>query len=104
MQQQLDVYLEGVKREPPALYLADPIAANGTAVVPLVMERLRQQQPEYLTSDLIYLLSRGPTCYYVHIDDSSLSTLKNLVGSMQGGYRKPAEESLRKIESCRTPN
>ncbi len=46
------------KIEPPALYLAAPIAEKGAAVIPFLTEQLKADKDELAVRDILYLLER----------------------------------------------
>ena len=102
LEEQLNLYLQGMRREPPDSGLADVVAGNGREIIPLALQRLDREYTDLDRSSLLYLLSQAGTCYEVRKDATSLTAIKNAVASMKTPAGKDeAEESLKKIESCR---
>jgi hypothetical protein len=100
--EQLDLYLQGMRREPPDYGLADAVAGNGHEIIAPALQRLEREHSDLDRVSLIYLLSRAGTCYEVRKDATSLTAVRNAVASMKTpAGREEGEESLKDIESCR---
>ena len=102
LDEQLDLYLQGMRSEPPDMGLADVVAANGREIIPQVLQRLEREHSDFDRVSLIYLLSRAGTCYEVRKDEAWLTAVRNAVASMETlAGKDEGEESLKNIESCR---
>jgi hypothetical protein len=102
LDEQLDLYLQVMRSEPPDYGLADAVAGNGREIIALALQRLEREHSDLDRVSLIYLLSRAGTCYEVRKDTASLTAVRNAVASMKTpAGKEEGEESLKDIESCR---
>ena len=98
LSQQLDLYLEGMRFEPPHLELREKVASNGTKIVPLVVQRLeeaRSRNREALFELLVVISSN-----YCDLgrDQQLLAKLEQLAASTPDEReRKRDEESVEEI-------
>ena len=105
LEDQVAIYIEGVTRwHPPKLGLADPLASNGEPVIPLLLERLKRTNEEYLQAWLLYVLGKM-SCKYNDLSgkEDVLETASSVVAKMgQSHWRRSAEISVAEIrkENC----
>ena len=98
LSQQLDLYLEGMRFEPPHMELTEKVASNGTKIVPIVVQRLEgsgSRNREALFELLIVISSN-----YCDLgsDQQLMAKLEQLAASTPDEReRKRDEESVEKI-------
>lgn len=81
--QQLDTYLNGDGPGSPDYILGNAVAANGAAIVPLVVERLQQTKSDLVRLDLLSLLVHvSPRYDDLSKDSALLATLRAAADSM----------------------
>lgn len=73
------------KIEPPALYLAAPIAEKGAAVIPFLTEQLKSEKDDLAVRDVLYLLERMQwmKTYDVRKDTSLMQLLDTRVSAIK---------------------
>jgi hypothetical protein len=74
------------KREPPAMFLADPIAERGTAAVPFLLDQLNAHPDDITLRDILLIFETMATSksYDVRSDASLMTTLTSRVSGMKG--------------------
>ena len=98
LSQQLDLYLEGMRFEPPYIEIREKVASNGTKIVPFIVQRLEEagsSNREALFELLVVISSN-----YCDLggDRQLIAKLEQLSASTPGEReRKRAEESVQKI-------
>jgi hypothetical protein len=100
LSEQLELYVVGMNREPAAIDLADPVASNGSEIVPLIMQKLAEAKSDAVKADLIYLLSIVSDNYYdLSRDQTLLSTVAEVANSITGQFwQRQAQQSIKDIK------
>ena len=101
LREQVDLYLSAMLvKHPPQLELADVLAASGSEVLPILIERIRGEEHDLDKVNLIYVVERMQELGYLPIasDAKIMAALRAEIASMKdGGWRTTAEESLERI-------
>jgi hypothetical protein len=98
LSQQLDLYLEGMRFEPPHLELREKVASNGTKIVPLVVQRV--EGATSCNRDALFELLVVISSNYCDLgrDQQLMAKLEQLAASTPDEReRKRDEESVEKI-------
>jgi len=85
-EEQVDLYVSAMLvKHPPDLELADVVAANGTRVLPVLIERLRAEKREVVQVDLLYVVLRMQEMGEANVagDPEAMSTLEGVVSAMK---------------------
>lgn len=108
LQDQLDLFFFGNQvRHPPALYLAQCFALNGTPAVELLRSKLKEDNGDLTVRDIAMLLSTIDAMgkYDVVADSQLMALLKQKIAKMQDdGWRDTAERKMNGIGHDRNEN
>jgi hypothetical protein len=99
LEQQIEIYLYAMQREPPSTQFARFLASNGKKVIPLLLKRLKEEKRDDVKVDLIRVLAD------MHTDHCSLKDEKEVIETISvviSGMRDPlykewSERELKKI-------
>lgn len=95
---QIDLYLCGMRGEPPDLDLADKITDRGEAVIPLLTQRLKTSQNEGEQEDLIYLFEVMSRNGHLRGRTDVVSAISDAVDNMKlARIKEHSQELLKKI-------
>jgi len=108
VQDQLDLFFFGNQvRHPPALYLAQCFALNGTPAVELLRSKLKEDIDDLTVRDIAMLLSTIDAMgkYDVAADSQLMALLKQRIVKMRDdGWRDTAERKMKSIGNERSEN
>jgi hypothetical protein len=100
VEQQVDICVCGMRREPPTIYLADPLAEAGDVSVPLIVSRLASERSEAGQRNLIYLLRALSEHGYLRGRTDVVGDVRARVAKMQdNSIRESAQAMLDTIET-----
>lgn len=100
--EQVDIYLEAMRRHPPDIAYAHDIAeTNGQEAVPALLSRLRKEKSEALQCDLVHVLEIMAASYGASFDGETVAAVTEVVRRMKyKSFRSRAEKSLATIRSA----
>jgi hypothetical protein len=91
------------KIEPPALFLAEPIAERGVAVIPFLVEQLKIDKEDLAVRDILYLLQRMQwmKTFDARKDPSLMKMLDDRVSAIKSKYlQNSSQDTLRRIKNA----
>jgi hypothetical protein len=106
LSKQLDLYLQGrTEKNPPDPYIVEGVAANGLNIVPLTVQRLRQDPSDRDRLAMLYLLEVISAEHFDLSNDAGLlENLQRQASSIKdASEREQAEQTVRKIAVRRYP-
>jgi len=102
-EEQVDLYVSAMLvKHPPDLELADAVAANGTRVLPLLIERLQAEKREVVQVDLLYVLLRMQQMGEADVagDAETMATLEGVVSAMKDpAWKREASDFVNRIRA-----
>ena len=99
LDKQIDIYLCGMKREPPDTGLADVIAERGEKIIPDLVERLKAEKEGYAQDNIIHIFELMSEKGYLHGRRDVIALIREVIAGMKNKLRKEvSQERLEKIE------
>ncbi len=100
-EKQIELYIEAVSKIHPAPRgLAPVIARRGAVLVPIVLQKLQEEEREYVKIDLLEILMHmhWSSYYDFSADKETMNTIKEDVASMKDtSWKLMAEQIIREI-------
>lgn len=101
---QVSIYLEAMKREPPDVgYKWDIAETQGVTAIPVIVRKLREQKDEYARCDLLDVLALIVEKRGLGLDADTVATARNVAeGITNAGFRRRADKALTTIAGSRS--
>ena len=99
LEQQIDIYIYAMQREPPSTQFAKFLASNGKKVIPLLLIRLKEEKSEHVKVDSIRVLVDMHTDHCSLKDEKEvIETIRRVISGMRDtSYKEWAEAELKVI-------
>ncbi len=101
--EQVELYLSAMLvKHPPQLELADVVAASGPTVLPIIIDRIRREEHDFVKVDLLYVVVRMQELGYIPVssDARTMAVLQAEVSAMKDDtWRGTAEGFLKRMIS-----
>ena len=96
---QIDLYICGMKREPPDMWLAFKIAEGGEKTIPYLIEKLKTTKKDYELDNIIMVFEIMSEGGRLRGRQDVVEQIKQAISAMKNGTRKTlSQERLDKIE------
>lgn len=98
LEQQIDIYIYAMQREPPSTQFAGFLASNGKKVIPLLLKRLKEERSEHIKVDFIRVFADMHTDYCSLKDDKEvIETIRGVISGMKDPFYKDWGETELKL-------
>lgn len=97
VEQQLELYLCGMRIEPPQIGFAWYIADHGEKVIPFLVDRLRQENDESKRRDIIYIFEAMARGGDLEGRQDIVEIIQQVISTMKGS-KEESEQMLARIK------
>jgi hypothetical protein len=99
LEKQFELYRCGMRREPPDMGLALPIADNGEKAIPLLLEKLKREKEEPTQSHIIDIFEAMSRRGHLNERRDVVENIRQIVAAMKSTFfREMGQRSLENIE------